>query len=115
MAFVSPSMARSTPSLPVVVTSRRGAPLTVAVNVGGTERAGPSLKVILTAGRTDHHKILKEDRRHRERFAVGGGRHMPGPEKRSGFGIEREQVAVRRAANDAAVFDRDAPIARPAA
>ena len=47
----------------------------------------------------------------RERLAVGRLRDLARPQRRAGVGIEREQVAVGRAAEDAAVLDRDAAIA----
>ena len=79
--------------------------------VGHAEGADPSLKVVLAAGRPDQHEILEDHRRHAEGLALGRLRHLPRPQLRTGFRVQREQVAVRRAANHTPVLDADPAIA----
>ena len=79
--------------------------------IGGAKCADPSLDVALAQRRPDQHEILEDDRRHHEDLAVGWLPDPPRPQLRAGLGIERQQVAVGRAAEDAAVFDRDTAVA----
>ena len=81
--------------------------------VGQTERAHPSLKIVLAAGGPYQHEILEHERRHRERFSLRRLRHLPRPQQATGIGGQGQQVAVRRRANDSAILDCDATIPLP--
>src|SRR6516165_302107 len=77
-----------------------------------SKRANPVLRAEIGARRTGNDEVAVNQWRHREIFVAGGACNRLAPQKRAVRHIERNQVAVSRAAHEFAVLDGGAAIGR---
>src|SRR5262249_53545177 len=76
------------------------------------EGADPVLGAPVGAGRSIDDEVADDERRHAEILALAGIRDLAAPEQRAFLQVDRDQIAVGGAADDAAILERYAAVGR---